>query len=104
MPSHTGGLWIVGAHVPVGLRRSSAGGHWPERCVFAEQRATVEDVEYSSQPPYRHHQPGRDMLGHNDPLLLERGLRVSVLRLSVAAARPKINPKSEIHPGTIAVK
>lgn len=25
-------------------------------------------------------------------------------RLSVAAARPKVNPKSSIHPGTVAVK
>lgn len=93
VPSHAGELWIVGSHVPFGLRRSSAGGHRPERCIFAEQGATVEDVEYSSQPPYRHNHPGRKVCC-TCPIIVETGLRGSVMRSLEAAVKPKINTKS----------
>lgn len=96
VPSHTGELWIVGSHVPFGLCRSSTGGHRPERCIFAEQGATVEDVECSSQPPYRHNHPGTKMCcALPDPLLLlYRVKRFCDGTILVAAVRPKTNPKS----------
>lgn len=90
VPSHAGELWIVGSHVPFGLCRSSAGGHRPECCIFAEQGATVEDVEYSSQPPYRHNHPGSKVCYTlPDPLLYKE-----LLWFLEAAVKPKINTKS----------
>lgn len=105
--SNTGGLWIVGSHVPFGLCRGSAGGHWPKRWFFTGQGATVEDVEYSSQPPYRHHHPGRRICHtEHEPFLLERGQVVLWWEIASGSRKAKTDSRivMKIHPVTITVK